>query len=93
MRRSDGRTVIHDWIIGGVIAFGVWVASWALLFVLARRLPAGTARDLAAFIPDCITTIRRLRADPRVPVLVKNAATRIDLRSFPVHDLDSCACR
>jgi uncharacterized membrane protein YkvA (DUF1232 family) len=58
---------MHDWIIGGVTAFGALVASWAVLFVLARRLPPGTARDLAAFIPDCITTIRRLRADPRVP--------------------------
>jgi uncharacterized membrane protein YkvA (DUF1232 family) len=64
---------MHDWIIGGVIAFGVLVASWALLFVLARRLPPGTARDLAGFIPDCITTIRRLRADPRVPRKAKLA--------------------
>jgi uncharacterized membrane protein YkvA (DUF1232 family) len=24
-------------------------------------------RDLAAFIPDCVTTVRRLRKDPRVP--------------------------
>jgi hypothetical protein len=24
-------------------------------------------RDLAAFIPDCVTTVRRLRKNPRVP--------------------------
>jgi uncharacterized membrane protein YkvA (DUF1232 family) len=24
-------------------------------------------RDLAAFLPDCVTTARRLRKDPRVP--------------------------
>jgi uncharacterized membrane protein YkvA (DUF1232 family) len=43
------------------------VGSWALLLVLARRLPPGILRDLAAFIPDCVTTVRRLRKDPRVP--------------------------
>ena len=35
--------------------------------MLARRLPPGLLRDLAAFIPDCVTTVRRLRRDPRVP--------------------------
>lgn len=63
----------HDWLIALATAFGALVASWVLLFVLARRLPPGTARDLAAFIPDCITTIRRLRADPRVPRKAKLA--------------------
>jgi uncharacterized membrane protein YkvA (DUF1232 family) len=35
--------------------------------LLARRLPPGLLRDLARFIPDGVTTIRRLRRDPRVP--------------------------
>jgi uncharacterized membrane protein YkvA (DUF1232 family) len=35
--------------------------------LLARRLPPGLLRDLAGFVPDCVTTIRRLRGDPRVP--------------------------
>ncbi|TMM34836.1 MAG: DUF1232 domain-containing protein [Actinobacteria bacterium] len=43
------------------------VLSWAVLLVAARRLPPGLLRDLAAFIPDCVTTVRRLRRDPRVP--------------------------
>jgi hypothetical protein len=51
----------------------VVVASWGLLFVLARRLPPGPMRDLAAFIPDCVTTVRRLRKDPRVPRRAKIA--------------------
>ena len=38
-----------------------------MLLVLARRLPPGSLRDLAAFIPDCVTAVRRLRKDPRVP--------------------------
>jgi uncharacterized membrane protein YkvA (DUF1232 family) len=41
--------------------------SWAVLVVLARRLPPGTARELARFLPACVTTVRRLRRHPAVP--------------------------
>ena len=58
---------MRDWLIGLGIALAGLVASWGLLLVLARRLPPGIVRDLAAFIPDCVTTVRRLRKDPRVP--------------------------
>lgn len=44
-----------------------------MLILLARRLPPGPARDLAAFLPDCVTTARRLRRDPRVPRAAKVA--------------------
>jgi uncharacterized membrane protein YkvA (DUF1232 family) len=64
---------MRGWLVGLLIAAGVVVASWALLIVLARRLPPGLARDLAAFIPDCLTTVRRLRRDPRVPRRAKVA--------------------
>jgi uncharacterized membrane protein YkvA (DUF1232 family) len=55
--------------------FGVAVLllSWAALVVLARRLPPGLIRDLAGFLPACVTTTRRLRRDPRVPRRVKIA--------------------
>lgn len=49
------------------------VASWAVLAVLARRLPPGAAKDLATVLPTCLTTVRRLRRDPRVPVRAKVA--------------------
>ena len=58
---------LRDWLVGLGIALGCLVASWALLLVLARRLPPGILRDLAAFIPDCVTTVRRLRKHPQVP--------------------------
>lgn len=58
---------MNNWLLGLVIGTGCLVAGWALLVVLARRLPAGILRDLAAFIPDCVTTARRLRKDPGVP--------------------------
>jgi uncharacterized membrane protein YkvA (DUF1232 family) len=53
------------------IAAGVLVATWALLVVLARRLPPGLLKDLASVLPACVTTARRLRGDPRVPRRVK----------------------
>jgi uncharacterized membrane protein YkvA (DUF1232 family) len=64
---------VRSWLIGLAIAAGCVVASWALLLLLARRLPPGVLRDLAAFIPDCVTTVRRLRKDPRVPRRAKVA--------------------
>ena len=62
-----------DLLIGVGIAAAVVVVSWAVLVVLARRLPPGVLRDLAAFVPDCVTTVRRLRKDPRVPRRAKVA--------------------
>ena len=50
-----------------LIAVAFVVASWTLLVVLARRLPPGTIKDLASFLPACVTLARRLRRDPRVP--------------------------
>jgi uncharacterized membrane protein YkvA (DUF1232 family) len=64
---------VGDWIVGLAIAIATLVASWGLLILLARRLPPGIVRDLAAFIPDCVTAIRRLRNDPRVPRRAKVA--------------------
>jgi uncharacterized membrane protein YkvA (DUF1232 family) len=55
------------------VAAGLLVLSWAVLLVLARRLPPGLLRDLAGFLPACATTARRLRRDPRVPRRAKLA--------------------
>ena len=55
------------WLQAILIAVAVVVASWLLLIVLARRLPPGVAKDLAGFLPDCVTAVRVLRRDPRVP--------------------------
>jgi len=62
-----GVPSVRSWLVGLGIAVAAVVASWAVLLLLARRLPPGTARDLAAFLPDCLTAVRRLRTDPRVP--------------------------
>ena len=55
------------WLQAILIAVALVVASWLLLIVLARRLPPGLAKDLAGFLPDCVTAARTLRRDPRVP--------------------------
>lgn len=56
-----------------LIGLAVLVLTWLLMVVLAKRLPAGSAKDLATVLPACVTTIRRLRKDPRVPRSAKIA--------------------
>jgi len=56
-----------------LVALGIVLGSWAVLVVLAARLPEGTLKELASFLPDCVTTVRRLRRDPRVPRRAKVA--------------------
>ena len=56
-----------------LIAAIMLLATWALLVVAAKRLPPGLLRDLAGFLPACLTTVRRLRNDPRVPRRAKVA--------------------
>ncbi|MGY1616170.1 YkvA family protein [Geodermatophilus sp. SYSU D00691] len=58
---------MRGWLTGLAIAAAVMVVTWAVLIVLARRLPEGTAKELARFLPDCVTAVRRLRAHPAVP--------------------------
>ena len=56
-----------------LIAIGVIAASWIAMIVLAARLPDGVAKDLASFLPSCVTMLRILRTDPRVPRRAKLA--------------------
>ena len=64
---------MREWLVGIGTAMVLLLVSWTLLIVLAKRLPPGVLRDLAAFIPDCVTTVRRLRKDPSVPRKAKIA--------------------
>lgn len=61
------------WLRWLIIATIVIVLSWAVMILLAKRLPPGLAKDLATVLPACVTTARRLRRDPRVPRRVKVA--------------------
>ena len=62
-----------EWVRVALIIAGVWISTWLVLVVLARRLPPGVMKDLAGLLPACVTTARRLRADPRVPRRAKVA--------------------
>jgi len=56
-----------------VIAAGLWIVSWLVMILLAKRLPPGLLRDAAEFLPACVTTARRLRGNPAVPRRAKVA--------------------
>jgi uncharacterized membrane protein YkvA (DUF1232 family) len=64
-RHEEDR--VTGWLRAVLVALGLMVGTWTLLVLLARRLPPGLLRDLVSIVPDCVTTIRRLRGDPRVP--------------------------
>lgn len=55
------------------IAVAVYLGSWVLMVALARRLPPGLLRDVAEFLPACVTAARRLRRSPAVPRRAKVA--------------------
>ena len=54
-----------------LITAAVIVACWAVLVVVAARLPPGLLKDVVGFLPACVTLVRRLYRDPRVPTPVK----------------------
>jgi uncharacterized membrane protein YkvA (DUF1232 family) len=64
---------MSGWLIAVAVAGLMVVASWGLLVIAARRLPPGLLRDLAGFLPACVSVARRLRRDPRVPRRAKVA--------------------
>jgi uncharacterized membrane protein YkvA (DUF1232 family) len=53
--------------------FVLWVLSWVVMVLFARRLPPGALRDAAEFLPACVTTARRLRGHAAVPRRAKFA--------------------
>jgi uncharacterized membrane protein YkvA (DUF1232 family) len=64
---------LRRWLTVLGVGAAVVLLSWAVLVLLARRLPPGTARELARFLPACVTTVRRLRRHPAVPRRVRVA--------------------
>lgn len=61
------------WLTYVGIGIALIMTSWAVLIALAARLPDGSLKDLATFLPACATTVRRLQADRRVPRRAKLA--------------------
>nr|WP_246305058.1 DUF1232 domain-containing protein [Nocardioides thalensis] len=50
-----------------------WALSCAAMVLFARRLPDGMLKQVAEFLPACVTTARRLRKHPDVPRRAKVA--------------------
>jgi len=50
------------WLRALALGAAVIAVMWAVLVVLARRLPPGVARELAGFLPSCVRLVRRLRS-------------------------------
>jgi uncharacterized membrane protein YkvA (DUF1232 family) len=59
-------------VIAGVLV-GLWALACLLMMLLAHRLPPGLMRQVAEFLPSCVTTARTLREDPAVPRRAKVA--------------------
>jgi uncharacterized membrane protein YkvA (DUF1232 family) len=64
--------VVKLLVIAGVV-LGLWMIGCLLMVLLARRLPPGLLRQVAEFLPACVTTARTLRKDPQVPRRAKIA--------------------
>jgi uncharacterized membrane protein YkvA (DUF1232 family) len=65
-----GTLMLIRWLL---IGLAVYLASWVVMVVLARRLAPGLLRDVAEFLPACVTAARRLRKSPEVPRRAKLA--------------------
>lgn len=54
-------------------ALMLWALSCLLMMLFASRLPNGLMKQVAEFLPACVTTARTLRTDPLVPRRAKIA--------------------
>lgn len=54
-------------------ALALWALSCAAMVLFAHRLPDGMLKQVAEFLPACVTTARRLRTHPDVPRRAKVA--------------------
>jgi uncharacterized membrane protein YkvA (DUF1232 family) len=59
-------------VVAGV-ALALWAVSCLTMVLLASRLPDGLMRQVAEFLPSCVTTARTLRRHPDVPRRAKVA--------------------
>lgn len=65
----DWRTLL---LVGGV-ALALWAVSCLVMVLVASRLPDGLLKQVAEFLPACVTTARTLRMHPDVPRRAKVA--------------------
>jgi cell shape-determining protein MreC/uncharacterized membrane protein YkvA (DUF1232 family) len=78
---------LGGWVRAVAIGLAFLAASWAVLVVLAARLPPGTARELAGLLPNGVRAARTLARDPRVPRRAKVAVALAGLWCLSPIDL------
>lgn len=66
------EAVVEALVIAGILA-GLWAISCGLMVLFAHRLPNGLLRQVAEFLPSCVTAARTLREHPDVPRRAKVA--------------------
>lgn len=79
--RSHGRAVrpgrsvggVDRWLVVAAVVLGLWLLSCLVMMLFAHRLPPGLLRQVAEFLPACVTAARTLRTDPAVPRRAKVA--------------------
>lgn len=64
---------MDTWLLVAALSLGLWAISCVLMVLLAHRLPDGLLRQVAEFLPACVTTARTLRRHPDVPRRAKVA--------------------
>jgi uncharacterized membrane protein YkvA (DUF1232 family) len=64
---------VTNLLLAAGVMVGLWALSCALMVLFAHRLPEGLLRQIAEFLPACVTTAKRLRQDPAVPRSAKIA--------------------
>ena len=60
-------------LLVATVALALWGLSCLAMVLFASRLPNGLLRQVAEFLPACVTTARRLRRHPDVPRRAKVA--------------------
>jgi uncharacterized membrane protein YkvA (DUF1232 family) len=55
------------WLGGTALGVLMTIGLGVGLLVLRRVLPPGRSRELVGFVPDCISLLRNLRSDQRLP--------------------------
>jgi uncharacterized membrane protein YkvA (DUF1232 family) len=60
-------------LVAAAVLVGLWIVSCVVMMLVAHRLPPGLMRQVAEFLPSCVTTARTLRQDPAVPRRAKVA--------------------
>jgi uncharacterized membrane protein YkvA (DUF1232 family) len=59
-------------VVAGIL-LALWAISCLLMMLFAHRLPDGLLKQVAEFLPSCVTAARALRKHPDVPRRAKVA--------------------